>query len=212
MPQDTILKRVCERIEGYSDEMVKVQAELTAIPALGPENGGQGELEKFEYVKGVLNALPIDELDEVHASDERVPCGYRPNLLAKIKGKSDAKTVWILSHLDIVPAGDLKLWESDPFKMIIEDGKLIGRGVEDNQQGLISALFAAKALREEGIVPEYDVGLAVVADEETGSKYGLRHVLAERPSAFRTEDLIIVPDAGDPEGKTIEVRKRVFCG
>ena len=208
MPQDSVLKRVCVRIDGFSETMVKVQAELTAIPALGPENEGQGELEKSEYVKSLLNPLNVDQLDEVRAPDKRVPCGFRPSLLAKVKGNSDAKIIWILSHLDIVPAGDLKLWNSDPFKMKIENGKLIGRGVEDNQQGLVSSLFAVKALREEGIIPEYDIGLAIVADEETGSKYGLQHVLAERPTTFQPEDLIIVPDAGDPTGSMIEVAEK----
>ena len=208
MSQNSTLKKVCDRIDGFTEEMVKVQAELTAIPALGPENEGQGELEKSEYVKSLLKALPIDELDEVHALDKRVSCGFRPNLLAKIKGKSNAKTIWILSHLDVVPAGDLKLWQSDPFKMKIDNGKLIGRGVEDNQQGLVSSLFAIKALCAEGIIPEYDVGLAIVADEETGSQYGLQYVLEKRPNTFRKADFIIVPDAGDIEGKTIEVAEK----
>ena len=49
--------RVRKRIEGYRDEMISLQADLTAIPALGPENGGEGEREKAERLRHYLQGL-----------------------------------------------------------------------------------------------------------------------------------------------------------
>jgi succinyl-diaminopimelate desuccinylase len=46
-----------------------------------------------------------------------------------------------------------------------------------------------------------------VADEETGSGKGIEYVL-DRPNAFRKEDLIVVPDAGNKEGTMIEVAEK----
>jgi len=203
--------RLSERILTYKDEMIQIQKNLTAIPALGPENGGEGETKKAEYIKEVLGTLKYDSLEEVNAPDNRVPSGYRPNLIMKIKGKSDKKTIWIMSHMDIVPPGELSLWETDPYKVVEKDGKLYGRGVEDNQQGFVSSFLAAKALREEDILPEYDVGLVVVADEEMGSKYGIEYVLKERKDIFHPQDLIVIPDAGSPDGTVIEVAEKSIC-
>lgn len=208
MKNAEIIQRIARRIDGYTDEIVQLQTDLTALPALGPENGGEGEREKAEYLKRFLARLAVDSVIEVNAPDRRVPCGYRPNLLAKVKGRSAAKTIWILSHMDVVPPGERSLWESDPYKVKLDNGRLYGRGVEDNQQGMIASLLALKALREENVLPEYDLGLALVADEETGNTYGLRYVLENKRDEFRTEDIIIVPDSGDEEGTMIEVAEK----
>lgn len=203
-----LFQRVAARIDGYKDEMIRMETELTAIPALSPENEGQGELEKSKYIKKILEDLKADEIKEMNAPDDRVSCGYRPNLGARFKGKSSEKTVWVMSHMDIVPPGELKLWDSDPYKVEVKGNKIYGRGVEDNQQGLVASLFAMKALQEEGIEPECDVGLVIVADEETGSKYGIQYVLQNHKDIFKPDDLIVVPDAGNPDGTMIEVAEK----
>jgi succinyl-diaminopimelate desuccinylase len=51
------------------------------------------------------------------------------------------------------------------------------------------------------------VGIALVADEETGSEKGIDYVL-KKSSPFRREDLIIVPDAGNKDGTMIEVAEK----
>ena len=208
MADEKTWKALAEKIESYRDDIVEMQRTLTALPALGPENGGEGEVKKAEVLKKYLAELPVDEIEEINAPDDRVPVGYRPNIVAKIHGKSHERTIWIMSHMDIVPPGDLSQWKGDPYKVWVEDGKIYGRGVEDNQQGIVASFFAAKALRDLGVTPSYDVGLVLVADEETGSEKGLQYVLQERKELFRPQDLIIVPDAGDPEGTMIEVAEK----
>ena len=204
-------ERISERIPNYRTEIVATQTALTAIPALGPENGGEGEAKKAEYIKQRLIELRYDSIQEVNAPDDRVPAGCRPNLFVKIKGRSDEKTIWIMSHMDIVPPGELSLWKTDPYRVVEKNGILYGRGVEDNQQGIVSSFLAVKALREENVIPAYNVGLAIVSDEEAGSKYGIEHILKTRKDIFRPDDLIIIPDAGDPEGIMIEVAEKSIC-
>ena len=203
--------KLSSRIAGYRDEIIKIQTKLTAIPALGPENGGEGEAKKAEVIQELLWDLTYESIEEVNAPDDRVPSGYRPNLIMKTKGKSDKKTIWIMSHMDIVPPGDLALWESDPYHVVEKDGKLFGRGVEDNQQAFVSSFIALKALQEENIQPAYDVGLAIVSDEEVGSKYGIEYVLKTRRDIFHPKDLIIIPDAGNSDGTMIEVAEKSIC-
>jgi len=205
---NTIFQHVAQRITDYQDLIIQIQTELTSIPALAPENGGNGEADKADYISSLLKELPCGQLEEINAPDERTSSGYRPNLIYKLDGHSDKKTIWIMSHMDIVPPGDLSTWESDPYKVTEKDGKLYGRGTEDNQQGFVSSFLAVKALAEENTKPETNIGLAIVADEETGSNYGIDYVLKTRPDLFRPEDLIIIPDAGDEEGILIEVAEK----
>lgn len=73
----------------------------------------------------------------------------------------------ILCHLDVVPAGDLDKWQSDPFDAVIKDEVLYGRGVQDDKGPSMAALFAVKALMDKGEVFTKRVRFIFGTDEET---------------------------------------------
>lgn len=201
-------EKLKKRIDSFKDSMVDMQIKLTAIPALSPSNGGEGEYRKAEFLKNFLKEIEFDEIKEINAPDPEAYAGIRPNLVALYRGKHNKKTIWIMTHMDIVPPGELSLWTQDPYKAWIENGKIFGRGVEDNQQEMIASLFAIKAFKEEKITPNCNVGIVLVSDEETGSEKGIIHVLKTSPDIFKRDDLIIVPDAGNPDGTMIEVAEK----
>jgi succinyl-diaminopimelate desuccinylase len=216
---DNVLAGIISKIDSYHQDVIDFETALTGIPALGPENGGDGEREKAEYVKEwVARHLRPDELNEYRAPDERVSYGYRPNLVARFHGQSptfhkttkgkSGCTIWIMTHLDVVPPGDLSKWTGDPWIVRVNGNKLIGRGVEDNQQGLTSSVFAVKAYRDLNATPQHNVGLVFVSDEETGSKFGIQYLLKAHRQLFRRNDLIVIPDAGDTKGTMIEVAEK----
>ena len=202
--------KVFSYIEKSSDGIVELETLLTAIPALAPESGGQGELDKALALEMWLKAHGISDIVRMDAKDDRVVSGIRPNLVATIKGKNDTSRLWIMSHLDVVPEGERSLWHTDPWKVIVKDGAVVGRGVEDNQQGLVGSVFAALAFVKQGIVPERTIKLLFVADEEVGSTFGIQHLI-KNYSLFNKEDIIIVPDGGNAEGTEIEVAEKNIC-
>lgn len=202
------LERVFERIDGYREEIIRFQADLTSRIALGPGNGGTGEHDKADYLKDRLEELNPDSLEVIRAPHEAAREGFRPNLMARWKGEPGEPTVWVLSHMDIVPPGDPNLWQSDPYQIKVEGDKIIGRGVNDDQQGIVSSYLALAAAQESGLSLRKAVGLLFVADEETGSHYGLNYVLKHRGGMFKPDDLIVVPDAGNDSGTMIEVAEK----
>jgi succinyl-diaminopimelate desuccinylase len=208
MIDDRVFERIRKRIEGYEPDMIRMQAALTAIPALAPENGGDGEMKKAAFLVDALREMGFPPAESCHAPDGRVSDGVRPNLAVRIPGRRTDRTVWIMTHTDIVPPGEMRLWERNPYECWVRDGKVYGRGTEDNQQDLVASIFAAKAFLDEKIVPESTIGILLAADEETGSGYGLDYVLERRPDWFRKTDLIVVPDAGNEEGSMIEVAEK----
>ncbi len=201
-------EKLSKRIDTFVEDAIELERKLTSLVAMAPENGGDGEYEKAEYLKEVLKEIGFHEIKEIKAPDNRVTAGYRPNIIGIYPGKSHDRKIWIMTHMDVVPPGDLSLWKGDPWKAWVEDGKIYGRGVEDNQQEMVASILAVKALAMEGITPEYDVGLVFVADEETGSEYGIKYVLKTKKEIFSKEDLIIVPDGGNPDGTMIEVAEK----
>jgi succinyl-diaminopimelate desuccinylase len=191
-------------IEASEVLAVELETELTKRPAIAPEAGGAGELDKCEFLEDWLRDHGITALERHDAPDERVRGGVRPNLVVTIPGKSDARRLWIMSHLDVVPPGEAALWESDPWTVVRRDDgplgpRLIGRGVEDNQQGLVSSVIAALALVKEGVTPPHTVKLLFASDEEVGSAYGIIWLIKNR-DLFRPDDMVLIPDGGDPRG------------
>jgi succinyl-diaminopimelate desuccinylase len=207
MNANNAFDNLARRIEQYRDEMVDLQMKLCAIPAIAPSSGGEGEAKKATFLCEWLKANGFVDIEVVKAPDLDAPVGYRPNILAYYRGRSQAKTIWVMTHMDVVPPGEMSLWRGDPFKAWVEKGRIHGRGVEDNQQDLVASLFAVKALQGEGIVPPYDIGIALAADEETGSVKGIEYVVQNR-KCFRKQDLIVVPDAGNEHGTMIEVAEK----
>ncbi len=193
-------------------EMINLERVLSSIPAIAPESGGEGESKKCAALEKWLLAAGFSKNQMKHydAADKRVPSGLRPNLVLTIPGKKDDYSIWVMAHMDVVPPGDLKLWKSDPFFVQYEEesDKLIGRGVEDNQQGLVSGVFAALSLLKNNIVPEHTVKLLFMADEEFGSEYGIKYLLRNHSEIFDKNDLILIPDGGDKKGETIEVAEK----
>jgi len=202
------LEKIFKRIDAYRDEIISLQRVLTSMVALGPDNGGTGEHEKADYLKNRLKELGPDRLEEIKAPDERAKNGYRPNIIATWGKDTGGSATWVLCHMDIVPPGDLSLWDGDPYILRLEGDRIIGRGVEDNQHGIVSSYFALKAIREAGVIFKRPIGFAFVADEETGSRYGLEYLLKEHGELFQHNDLIIVPDGGNDDGTMIEVAEK----
>ncbi|OGS12679.1 MAG: hypothetical protein A2234_07870 [Elusimicrobia bacterium RIFOXYA2_FULL_58_8] len=200
--------QILKKIESYETYAIELQRGLTAIPALAPSSGGNGEYDKAKWLEGELKKLKFDSIEWINAPQAEAKNGIRPNVIARYKGKNSAKTIWFMSHLDIVPPGDLKMWNSDPYTLVVEGRKLIGRGVEDNQQATVSSILLVKAMMELDYRPEYDIALLFCADEETGSGYGADYISEKHPHIFGKEDVFFVPDSGSEDGSLIEVAEK----
>ncbi len=192
---------ILKKIDGFRDYAIKILSKLIEIKALSPENGGEGEWDKAEFIQSLLDFA--DDVRRYDSRDERAKNGVRPNIVAKIKGEQK-RTLWIITHMDVVPAGDLNLWDSDPFKAKVVGDKIYGRGAEDNGQAIVSTILAGKLLSE--LNPNLTFGMVFVSDEETGSKHGIRYLLNQ--NIFKKDDLFLVPDAGSPDGSQIEVAEK----
>ena len=80
----------------------------------------------------------------------------------------EGEEIGIIGHLDVVPTGIG--WKSDPFSLVEEDGKLIGRGVLDDKGPSLLCLYALKALVDEGVEFKRKIRFFVGCNEGTGWK------------------------------------------
>ena len=203
-----MLDKVLPLIDNQRATIIELQRLLVGLPAIGPEFGGDGERKKADALKNYLQNIGFADIHKFQAPDPRVSCGHRPSLALIIKGKDTSRTFWILSHMDVVPAGDETLWNQDPFELIVKGDDLFGRGVEDNHHGLVTSVVLAKAIKESGEPPSINLGLLFVADEETGNKLGIEYLLDHQPDLFSDHDMFLVPDSGTPDSTQIEVAEK----
>ncbi|MDR2605221.1 MAG: M20 family metallo-hydrolase [Desulfovibrio sp.] len=199
--------RLLAHLDGRRERVIHLQRELTVRPAVGPDNNGPGEADRADWLEREMSRAGLGRVRRHDCPDPRCPCGFRPNISVRVQGKRD-QTLWLIAHLDIVPPGDETLWHHPPYDLRVEGDYVYGRGVEDNQQAIVTGLLAAESLLACGITPDLSLGLLFVADEETGMHYGLPHVLNNAPDLIGPHDLLLVPDIGNSAGDMVETAEK----
>ncbi len=202
----TDMEKLFAEVEALRPFMVETLSRLVEIPAVSPLDGGQGEAAKAAWLSDLIEELDLGKIGRYDAPDDDAPGGFRPNLVLSVAGGRAVGRLALVTHLDVVPEGNRALWETDPFKAVVREGRIYGRGSCDNGQELTASLCAALALKKAGLTPSREVLLCFVADEERGSTKGIRHLLKE--GFFRSDDLVVVPDGGNEKGDFIEVAEK----
>lgn len=96
------------------------------------------------------------------------------SLLYTFEGSGDEKPVIMLGHLDVVPVvpGTQNDWRQPPFKGVVSDGFIWGRGTLDNKVNVVGLLEAAENMLARGITPKRTIYFAFGHDEEQGGMDG----------------------------------------
>lgn len=166
-----------ERAELHSDAISICQT-LIRIPSVNYGDGKGDEAAVAAKVVELLLEAGIDS--EIFES-----APGRCNVIAHIKGADEKRPGLVVhGHLDVVPA-NADDWSVDPFSAEIKDGMIWGRGAVDmkNMDAMIIAIFRMWARK--GIKPPRNIVLAFFADEEAGSLFGSRWMVAKHPEVFK---------------------------
>jgi acetylornithine deacetylase/succinyl-diaminopimelate desuccinylase-like protein len=128
------------------------------------------------------------------------------NLVARLRGSGKRKPILLLAHLDVVEARR-EDWSMDPFLLTEKDGFFYGRGTYDIKDGAAILVASLLRLKEERLVPDRDLILALTAGEEAGGDYnGVSWLIKEHRELIDAAYCINM-DAGDPQirkGKRFE--------
>ena len=120
----------------------------------------------------------------------------RPNLVARLRGRSDGPSLCYLGHVDTVLA-DPADWSVDPWSGELRDGYVYGRGAVDMKNQVAAEIAAVTLLAAEGWRPEAGEMLVIVtADEEAGAIQGAKWLCENHPEKVRC-DLVINEGGGD---------------
>ena len=147
---ERLKKTLCE------EEIVKAISDLVKIPSYnGVENQ---ETRVAEKIHDIFEKEGI-ESELIHVTDGRC------NVIGKIKGTGNGKTLLLTGHIDTVPPYDME----DAFEVKESDGKLFGRGVVDMKGPLACMMYAMIGIKRANIQLKGDIIFAGVIDEEEKS-------------------------------------------
>ncbi len=163
------------------EDITNLAQELIRIPS----DEITGEQEVCEYLSDILKSLGMKvRLQEVLPK--------RPNIIAEVLGGNNGKSIMFNGHIDTVPIGNIEKWNTDPYKAIIKDSKLFGRGATDMKGSIASMIIAIKYIMNN--VENFNgkiIFTGVMAEETTG--LGTQKVLEEN---IKT-DMAIVGEPSD---------------
>ena len=108
--------------------------------------------------------------------------------------------VLFAGHTDVVPAGNINDWDSDPFTPTIKDNVVYGRGCSDMKSSIACMIAATKRFVLENPNHNGSIGFLLTSDEEGPADFGTKVAIE------KMKDLGYVPDftiVGEPTSSKI---------
>src|ERR1700733_973154 len=157
------------------DDILSIAKDLIRIPS-----PTESESEVAHYIFNLLKKEDIAaELQEVSPG--------RPQVIARIKGQGDSRSLMFNGHMDNDSLTEN--WQGNPYEPRVEGNHLWGAGIHNMKSGVAAMLAAAIAVKRSKIPLAGDLVIACVVGELQGGK-GTLHMLK---SGIRA-DMAIVPE------------------
>jgi succinyl-diaminopimelate desuccinylase len=123
---------------------------------------------------------------------------------------SAAPVFCFAGHTDVVPAGPLEEWHSDPFAPTVRDGLLYGRGAADMKSGLAAMITATEEFVRAHDDHRGSIAYLITSDEEGPSVDGTKRVMQTLAERGEQIDWCLVgePSSEQSIGDTVKVGRR----
>lgn len=122
------------------------------------------------------------------------PAPGRASLLATYGPCDRSRPVLLINgHIDVVPVTESE-WSVPPFAGVVRGGNLMGRGACDMKGGIAAAIEGLRACLDARVDLDTDLVFHLVADEETGGRFGTAALLAAGRIAA---DAAVVPEPSE---------------
>lgn len=190
-------------------KMLSLLADLISVKTI---NAGKANLKDYPFMK-----VPGEESKAIEVLKRYFDKnGLQYSVYEKVEGRGNListygkgkKSLCVGVHLDVVPAGDPKLWNTDPFVMTEKDGFVYGRGVLDNKGPMVSCIMAMEVLKKLEIKLNGEFILAAIAGEECHeigeTEPGIEFLIEE---GYLKPTYAIIPDIGG-DMKKIDIAEK----
>ena len=178
-----------EKVQNYitenKDRFLAELFDLLRIPSISAQSEHKPDMVKCaEWLAAALVKSGADRA-------EVMPTDGNPVVYAEKIIDPAAKTVLVYGHYDVMPVDPRNLWNTNPFEPEIKDGRIWGRGADDDKGQLYMHAKAFEAMCETDTLP-CNVKFMLEGEEEIGSP-SLYKFCADNKKMLKA-DIILVSD------------------
>jgi succinyl-diaminopimelate desuccinylase len=180
-------------------DTIELSSKLIKFKSITPNSSGS-----LEFVKSILEREDF-KCRLLEFGKDKIK-----NLYASFKG-GDGPVICFAGHTDVVPPGDINKWKTDPFKPVIKNGKLYGRGSSDMKTAIASFLVASfRFLKKNQFSFNGTLSFLLTADEEGDAEYGTKSVVRWLKKNKKKIDYCLVGEPTNPEilGEMVKIGRR----
>ena len=143
-------EKIRQAAEGYEADMTKFLRDLVKIPGESAQEKGHVERIREEMEKVGFDKVEVDPMGNILGY-----MGHGETLIA------------FDGHIDNVGIGNIDNWEFDPYEGYENETEIGGRGTSDQLGGIVSAVYGAKIMKEQGLLNDkYTVLVTGTVQEE----------------------------------------------
>jgi len=172
-------------IEKHKDRFISELFDLLRIPSISAQSEHKPDMRRCaEWLAAALAQAGADRA-------EVIPTEGNPVVYAERIVDPKAKTVLVYGHYDVMPVDPRGEWRTDPFEPVIEEGRIWGRGADDDKGQLWMHAKAFEAMCATDSLP-CNVKFMLEGEEEIGSPslYGF----CRKNRKLLRSDIILVSD------------------
>ncbi|MEG2365170.1 MAG: dipeptidase [Alistipes sp.] len=179
------MDKVKEYIDNHKDRFLSDLFEVLRIPSISAQSEHKPDMVRCaEHLAATLVKAGAD-----HA--EVMPTDGNPVVFAEKIVDPKAKTVLVYGHYDVMPVDPRKEWHTEPFEPVVKEGRIWGRGADDDKGQLFMHVAAFEAMCETQSLP-CNVKFMLEGEEEIGS--GSLYGFCEQNKEMLKADIILVSD------------------
>lgn len=172
-------------LEQHRERFLTELFDYLRIPSISAQSEHQPDIQRCaEWLQGALLQAGAD-LAEIF------PTSGNPIVYAEKIISPQAPTVLVYGHYDVMPVDPLELWNTDPFEPVVHDGKIWGRGADDDKGQTFMHVKAVEALIATGQL-QCNVKFMLEGEEEIGS--GALTTWCAEHKDMLAADVILVSD------------------
>lgn len=182
-------EQVLAYLTNHRVELLDRLNQFLSIPSVSTDSVHKKDIaQAADFLEKYLNELQFEKI-------EQIDTGGHPLVYAEYNGAGNAApTVLFYGHYDVQPVDPIDLWDSDPFKPEVRNGRLYARGSSDDKGQVFMHLAVFEAfMKTEGKLP-INVKVCIEGEEEIGSE-NLYRVLHDQNNKF-SADFAVISDSG----------------